>query len=1169
MGSERNPLADDAAAGCDGSADRFVYATLVTSDAYVDGALVLLHSLRRTLTPHSIVCLATPSTLSEASLQRLRLHFDGVIETGLRQSSDDHGLALLGRPDLWSTLTKLQLWDPALFGAWSAVCYLDADTLVRQPIDDIFSRFERWRSDAADWGCGGLVAAAPDTGWPDCFNSGVLLLAPGRECHQSLCQRATQAAASFDGADQGLLNEHFADWSRAEPYRRLPFLYNATANVYYTYPPALQRFGHEVRIVHFIGVSKPWHWARTPGGRLLADPSMPERWRQLVGLWWNIHDEHVSGWRYWQGPFDKAVAFGEGYRHITDQAMQASADPPAPEHGLGDDEMGGVCPGAGPAAENLGGSPVDQLPEVPDWDKDWSWAADRVHPFDYAYLAAHAAPGGLSTPPDQHRLSQHVPGPKSAPLSPQHTGPARDGESHAAPAAHPNDGAAAPPDQWCAPASTDRSAHEQGAAEGATHGLPPPQWMQSQRPWEDVAREGWMHQDEYRPHEYDQAYVERHMRQAPQSPSPQPQPQSPPLPPHEQHRQDWRWVPEHSPAPAPNSRNLYEATQVLLLPRRESTGGGHPGGPHQHLAHAESGRNEHHIHRGESDYAAHAVAEDQPSHPPSDRRDSQSTTSSSPLFYPQPKSPIVVNPVALWESNKEQARRRAWAQHVRAPQDEEAWPPSWSHSNAAASGVPESAALGNGQRAPLSTMDHIDSSHLPQETPWKISHVRQRPSTDVAGGGQPPHAGMQFKEGVASDTGAREAAGQILQRWNEAIAARTIGRGVGGIRPEQIAHSAAEVERGTDAIRLETTVSCEAEDSRGERTVYRFTLSSTLDVGGAQSPPTTAAPAPAHTRQQPLSTAYDIAPPGTGVAYRGPAAVPSVSAPLQSPLAQQDPVADEIGLRSPATAQKPAISRRSSFSLLQANAARAPYLGAGAGGAQSVMDQFAESDARYWRLQRQLIDLEMSQQFRDEQTQSSAGSAQSPAVGGGFGMVGRGPSMLEEDSPPTPLYQQLAPRQSGSGQLMQRRPSAFSVALLETLASTNPPRPGLDADHVYDLLPPVAPRVSAAGESGAWARGRSRSSPRLAARDALEPQGVAPAPPGSRIQAPQLRGRSHSGLRLVAVQNSVQALEQVQQEREVPQKARFTTSGSDSEDSEADEDADASGAPESAQRECA
>ncbi|KAJ1931551.1 glycogenin glucosyltransferase, partial [Linderina pennispora] len=190
-------------------------------------------------------------------------------------------------------------------------------------------------------------------------------------------------------ADQGLLNEQFSDWSASAPYRRLPFLYNATANVYYTYEPAMQRFGHDVRVVHFIGVSKPWHWNRTPGGGLVADAQVSERWRQLVMLWWHIHDEHVSGWRYWKGPFDKDLAMGKGYHHITEPLTPPpQVEVPQQQTGYGiydvprhQQHQPGNDDGTYAEPEH---QPTD---EVPDWDKDWSWANDRVHPFDYAYLA--------------------------------------------------------------------------------------------------------------------------------------------------------------------------------------------------------------------------------------------------------------------------------------------------------------------------------------------------------------------------------------------------------------------------------------------------------------------------------------------------------------------------------------------------------------------------------------------------------------------------------------------------------------------------------------------------------------------------------------------------------------------------------------------------------------
>ncbi|KAJ2767679.1 hypothetical protein IWQ56_003236, partial [Coemansia nantahalensis] len=546
---------------------------------------------------------------------------------------------------------------------------------------------------------------------------------------------------------------------------------------------------------------------------------------------------------------------------------------------------------------------------------------------------------------------------------------------------------------------------------------PPPQWMQSQRPWEDVAREGWMHHDEYHPHVYDQAYVERHGRQAEV---------------HEQHYGDQQWPLQHAPVPLPAGQNLYEATQVVLQPRYDGSMLGQAAQAHQHPMHAERDHPgwQQHQHYDDPDYAAHVSHEEQlyPSSP--GRRGSRSTSGSSPLFYPQPKSPIVVNPVALWESSKEQAQRRAWAQRVCAPPDGNAGAPlGWPHAHVA--GAPSAAAaFDSSQHVPLLPMDHIDSSQLPRETPWKISHVRHRPPVDAGseGSGQSLSSGMQFKEGVADDTGAREAAGQILKRWNEAIMARGIAPGLGGIRPEQATHSMPAAETGTDAIRLETTVSCEAEDSKGERTVYRFTLSSTLDIGGARPQPAPEAPA------------------ATAANTRG--------------------VVDDGSY----AANAPVLSRPSSFAMLQESAARASH----ADSRQQQMDQFADSDARYWRLQRQLIDLEMSQQHREAQMPTPAGGAPDVARDGGFGMSSRGPSLLDSDSPPTPLYRQSDARAAGLGQPSQRRPSAFSIADPESLAA---------ADHLRG-----APVAFAGDVSGRLPVDQGQDGPRVAAV-------VAPGPP--------------------------------------------------------------------------
>jgi glycogenin len=63
---------------------------------------------------------------------------------------------LTGRKDLVLTPTKLHAFRLVQF---KKIIYLDADTLAIQPLSHLFHL-------AAPF------SAAPDIGWPDCFNSG-------------------------------------------------------------------------------------------------------------------------------------------------------------------------------------------------------------------------------------------------------------------------------------------------------------------------------------------------------------------------------------------------------------------------------------------------------------------------------------------------------------------------------------------------------------------------------------------------------------------------------------------------------------------------------------------------------------------------------------------------------------------------------------------------------------------------------------------------------------------------------------------------------------------------------------------------------------------------------------------------------------------------------------
>ncbi|KOB78165.1 Glycogenin-1, partial [Operophtera brumata] len=204
-----------------------------------------------------------------------------VVTVDVLDSGDAAHLALLQRPELGITFTKIHCWNltqqviesngsyPA-FDKNSIFVLLHVESMlyvhvlyVVQNCDELFERDE--------------LSAAPDVGWPDCFNSGVFVFKPSAETFSRLIAFA-QERGSFDGGDQGLLNSFFSDWARGDISKHLPFLYNTGATV-------LSSFGQDLKIIHFIGAAKPWLQHFNFESRTV---DAPDHIRGLLQLWWDI-----------------------------------------------------------------------------------------------------------------------------------------------------------------------------------------------------------------------------------------------------------------------------------------------------------------------------------------------------------------------------------------------------------------------------------------------------------------------------------------------------------------------------------------------------------------------------------------------------------------------------------------------------------------------------------------------------------------------------------------------------------------------------------------------------------------------------------------------------------------------------------------------------------------
>ena len=244
---------------------REAFATMVTSDSYVVGAVVLASSLQSASARRPVVCMVSPQVSAES---RKVLRGAGMeladVEGGnptclcgrsamfvlvvprLFASAACADIAAPRTSDVeaWnqSGYTKLNLWRLVRY---SKLVYVDADCLVveRSPahlsprhiragvvgrfassppqptlplslstfrpalpvrsMDDLFAR-------ETDF------AAAPDTFPPDRFNAGVLVLRPSLEVFQDMMAKM-EATNSYDGGDTGFLNAYFNDWYSSGP----------------------------------------------------------------------------------------------------------------------------------------------------------------------------------------------------------------------------------------------------------------------------------------------------------------------------------------------------------------------------------------------------------------------------------------------------------------------------------------------------------------------------------------------------------------------------------------------------------------------------------------------------------------------------------------------------------------------------------------------------------------------------------------------------------------------------------------------------------------------------------------------------------------------------------------------------------------------------------------
>jgi Glycosyl transferase family 8/Alpha-2,3-sialyltransferase (CST-I) len=229
---------------------RCAYVTVVSGPNYHHGVRALANSLRR-VSSIPLLALST-SDADQAALTASGIHVIDVPEI----VNPNRTRRIQAR--FATTYTKLNVFRLDFL---DRLVYLDGDTVVLQNIDELFAGVD--------------FAAAPDAGLDRAngkiFNSGVFAVTPSHELFQSLLDRL-QNTASYDGGDQGFLNNIFTDW------RRLPQEYNTTKRMFAHHPALFN--ADEIKVLHYVGV-KPWEPVK-PGS---SYDELDLRWLEFLEDW--------------------------------------------------------------------------------------------------------------------------------------------------------------------------------------------------------------------------------------------------------------------------------------------------------------------------------------------------------------------------------------------------------------------------------------------------------------------------------------------------------------------------------------------------------------------------------------------------------------------------------------------------------------------------------------------------------------------------------------------------------------------------------------------------------------------------------------------------------------------------------------------------------------------
>ncbi|KAI4316710.1 hypothetical protein L6164_024664 [Bauhinia variegata] len=242
------------------------YATLLhSSEGYVCGAITLAQSLLRTGTTRDLILLIDSSISVPKREALVAAGWKIRIITRIRNPRAEK--------DTYNeyNYSKFRLWQ---LTEYKKIIFIDSDIIVLRNLDILF-HFPQMSATGND---------------QSIFNSGIMVIEPSN-CTFNILMENREEIISYNGGDQGFLNEIFVWWHRFP--RRVNFLKNFWSNTTLEASVKNGLFGSDppkLYAIHYLGL-KPWHCYRDYDCNWDVEDQRVYASDVAHARWWKLHDE--------------------------------------------------------------------------------------------------------------------------------------------------------------------------------------------------------------------------------------------------------------------------------------------------------------------------------------------------------------------------------------------------------------------------------------------------------------------------------------------------------------------------------------------------------------------------------------------------------------------------------------------------------------------------------------------------------------------------------------------------------------------------------------------------------------------------------------------------------------------------------------------------------------